>query len=178
MDFYVYAYLREDGTPYYIGKGTRDRAWSKSHSVALPDDATRIVIIESNLTNVGALAIERRIINWYGRKDIGTGILRNLTDGGEGTAGFQQTTEHKQKISKALTGIIRPPHTAEWKAQVSAKLVGLPKSDETKQKLRAAHNKKSNPVGAKRSEETKQRMREAQLKLNELKRKNNVTATI
>ena len=87
---------KENNTPYYIGKGTGKRAWSKSrHSLKVPDKQ-RIIIMETNLTEVGAFALERFYIKWYGRKDLGTGILRNLTDGGEGVTGYKHSEEHKQ----------------------------------------------------------------------------------
>ena len=115
--YYVYAYLRDNGTPYYIGKGSGERAWVKSINDAIspPVDKSKIIMVENNLTEVGSLAIERQLIRWYGRIDIGAGILRNKTDGGDGASGMKKSFKKKKALAEKkkllrLTNPIVCPH--------------------------------------------------------------------
>ena len=81
--YYTYAYLREDGTPYYIGKGCKERINSKYHpGISLPPPERRVKL-HINLTNDEACEKEIELISKWGRKDLETGILYNRTDGGD-----------------------------------------------------------------------------------------------
>ena len=99
-DFYTYAYLREDKTPYYIGKGTGRRIYSTNRKgLKPPKDKSRIIFLKQNLTEEEAFKHEVYMIAVFGRKDNGTGILRNKTDGGDGISGFTHSEETKNKMS-------------------------------------------------------------------------------
>ncbi len=113
-EYYTYAYLREDGTPYYIGKGKGRRINAPHDSVGLPPKDRRIYL-KQNLTEQQALNHEIYMIDVFGRKDIGTGMLRNQTPGGDNPprnkmAGWNKGMkmnfgpERGEKISKALKG--------------------------------------------------------------------------
>ncbi len=102
--FYVYAYLRHPpseagiiGSPYYIGKGSGRRAFRKHKAAKPPQDSSRIQIISQKLPEEKALQLEACLINLYGRVDLGTGCLYNLTDGGQGPSKVVYTIAEKQR---------------------------------------------------------------------------------
>lgn len=101
--FYVYAFLRENGSPYYVGKGRGKRAWNRASQAGRrpPKDDSRILILKKSLTEEEAFKHERYMITVLGRKDLGTGILRNRTAGGEGTSGWIPSEETRAKIEEA-----------------------------------------------------------------------------
>ncbi len=150
--YYVYEYLREDGTPYYVGKGSGFRAYCKRPY--RPTDKSRIKIVKDNLTEVEAFNLEINLIEQYGRQDLGTGILKNKTIGGEG---YSLSEETKQKLSVAGKG--RAPWNKGLSANTDKRVAKNAKarsevrySEETKQAFRKP-----------RSEEAKKNMSAGQI---------------
>jgi hypothetical protein len=83
--YYIYSYLREDLSPYYIGKGSGKRAYTKGpKEVKPPRDKSRVRILKADLAEEEAFLLEKLYILMFGRIDLGTGILRNRSDGGAG----------------------------------------------------------------------------------------------
>lgn len=173
MKHYTYAYLREDKTPYYIGKGCGKRAWQHCKGEIMPPkDKSRILILKKNLSQEEAFKHEIYMIYVFGRKDNGTGILRNMTNGGEGNRGRKQSEQTKRKIGDAHRG---KKMSASAKQKLSDYRSGTQLSDDHKQNISRSLKGERNPnygktgessphYGRKRSPETKEKIRQAALR--------------
>ena len=165
--FYAYLWLRPDGTPYYAGKGSGNRGFERSgHIVNPPKDKSRIIILVRS-SEQAALDTEMELIRNWGRKDIGTGCLRNRTSGGEKYKRGPWTPERraaqaerirKQGLGGWNKGIPNPEfadrlkgntwtrgkhtHSAEGNRRISAAKKGIPLSAEHCRNLSIAHKGK------------------------------------
>ena len=124
--YYTYAYLRDDGTPYYIGKGSGKRAYQNQNrrGCSAPTDKSKVLFLKRNLTEEEAYRHEVYMIYHYGRKCDG-GILHNVLHGGDGGSSGRippwtgkkrgkynrkvkhHSEEHKDKLREATSKIPR-----------------------------------------------------------------------
>jgi hypothetical protein len=165
--FYTYAYLREDRTPYYIGKGKDNRAYKKRKGeIRPPKDKSRIIFLKQNLTEEEAFKHEKYMIAVFGRKDLGTGILHNRTDGGEGSSGLLVSEDTRKKLSEMRSGENNPNYgkimSEEQKRKLSEAAKGRKLTEEHKDKIRKRMIGNTWNIGRQLSEETKQKVGEAQ----------------
>jgi hypothetical protein len=108
-EYYTYAYLSRDGTPYYIGKGKGNRCYRPGgRNCSTPADPSKILILKKNLTEEEAFRHEVYMIHVLGRKINQTGPLMNLNEGGEGQSGFVFSEESLQKMKDFQSN--RPEH--------------------------------------------------------------------
>jgi len=163
---YVYRHIRIDkNVPFYIGVGCSANYARAKEKSRRSDLWKRIIsksdycieIIMDDLSWEDACEKEKEFISLYGRIDLGTGTLVNMTDGGDGTIGIVFTEERKNKISKILKGRKK---TKEHKDKMSkAWLNREPISAETKKKMSDSHKgEKSLWYGKKLSNEHREKM--------------------
>jgi hypothetical protein len=148
--YYTYAYLREDKTPYYIGRGKHHKGFkyhrmSQRHTCGVPPQDRRI-ILKDNLSKREAIKHEEYLINLYGLISDETGILRNYVRDSRGGSykGRKLSEETKQKMSLSMK--------KRWES-------GLYDTQEYKDKI--AESNRQNPRVKNHSEETKEKQRKA-----------------
>lgn len=137
--FYVYAFLRGSDSargkrmsPYYIGKGCGNRAWSNlKRRAKKPTDPSRIVILRQNLDENTAYEWEVFYIAHYGRIDKGTGILWNMTDGGDGVRGSVAPSKrftggrHSKETRRMYSETRRGPDNSHYGKKHSTRAKGI-----------------------------------------------------
>jgi len=107
----VYRHIRLDkNEPFYIGIGLNlRRAYSKSGrgkfwNKIINKTNYEVDILFDNITWEQACEKEKEFIALYGRRNINTGTLVNLTDGGDGKIGFIASEDTKKKMSEIKKG--------------------------------------------------------------------------
>lgn len=164
--FYIYAHYRKTtGEIFYIGKGFGKRAWDRGkkrtlhwHNVVKKNGYT-ISILHDNLTENEAFTLEKELIKYYGRNDLGLGPLVNMTDGGEGASGIVVSQETKEKQSLAKKGVLpwnyKKKGVYSQKSKEKIRIAGL---------VRASQPDYVNPMLNKNhTEETIQKQRECKI---------------
>lgn len=104
--YYVYTYLDNNLNPYYVGMGCKNRVIAKHLYVDVPTFDR--IIVEDNLTQQQAWDREIELVSQYDREHLGTGPLKNLTEGGPTQkSGWAHSLQAKKQISVKNTGKIR-----------------------------------------------------------------------
>lgn len=161
-NFYVYAhYIPGDPLPFYIGKGSGYRITRRNDRSAwwkriVNKYGLEAKILYENLSYSEANNLEKKLIKEFGRRDVGTGILINHTDGGEGIA--NPSKEVRNKISESNRKRIVSEETKK-KMSASKKGQKLTECTKAKMKGRIPWNKGMVGIpGTPHTEETKKRI--------------------
>ena len=160
--YYTYAYLREDGTPYYIGKGKersgkKYRITAQHPGIAIPTPSRQLILKTFDM-EFDAYKHEMYMISVFGRKDLGTGILHNRTGGGDGHTNMSDYA--RKRCSETHKGKVLSEETKR-KISSTRKKRGYKCSEEQKQKYSKMYSGEGNPnYGKNHSKETLKKISE------------------
>lgn len=145
--FYVYAHVRPDNTIFYIGKGTRKRAWSEQsrnvywQRVVSKDGGYSVILLADYLTQQQAIEEEARAIAHFKK----FGALTNILDRGDisPTSNPVVAAKVSQSATRWQTG---RKLSATHRASISAAQLGKPKAAQSKtMKAKGWWAKETNP---------------------------------
>jgi hypothetical protein len=140
----LYRHLKTNGEVFYIGIGrTEKRAYSKQGrnnywNKVMNKYGYEIQILKSNLSWEEACELEKILISWYGRKDLGNGCLVNMTDGGDGVSNNVCSIKTRNKIREALknnTNMLGKKHSEDTKLGMSVSRKGRGFTKEHRKKI-------------------------------------------
>lgn len=176
-NFYIYFHINPvKGEIFYVGKGTGRRAFLKTNRSVYWNNIIKkygyvVDIVEENLTEQEAFERETFYIKKIGRRDLGTGTLVNMSDGGEGQSGLIPSVETRRKISESNKGKIAhnkgksPSEETRRKLSEAKKgnkyTLGWNPSEETRHKMSESRKGNKNTLGWNPSEETKRKISES-----------------
>lgn len=163
---YLYRHIRLDkNEPFYIGVGGLEtfddynRAYDKIGRNKIWKRITtktsyEIEILLDDLTKEEVLIKETEFVKLYGRINIKTGTLANLTDGGQGGGGHVVPEELKNYLRSIYSGKPRPEHVKR-----AMNRLGWHHTEESKKKIGNSVKGKGNPFyGKNHSKETKNKI--------------------
>jgi len=157
----VYFHINSDTKEvFYVGIGNIKRPYQKSHRSTFWKNYTNkykyeVQIVHTDVTWEEACEKEIEYISEFGRRDLDTGSLVNMTNGGEGRTGFKWSDEQKEEISKRMSLSNKGRTLSEsTKDKIRTSSIGRVVLEETRIKIKTSN------TGKKHTEETKLKISE------------------
>ena len=173
--FYCYLLRYPDGTPFYAGKGKKFRLFDHETNYSLKHDSNKLLanVIKKIFRNGEQLTysiegyfnieneayeFEEKLVQKYGRRDIGTGILCNLDGGGRGGSSdwsketklkrletFNKTIKEDLNYSKRLSNSITQAYINDptYSKRISNSIIETYKTTDLAKRLSIIHKNRN-----------------------------------
>jgi len=151
---FYYSHFKFPFEPFYIGKGIKNRALSHQRNALKNKRSTPLLnkirkilssfeeipirFLRKGLTDKAAQKLEIHVISKVGRKDLESGPLVNLTNGGEGHKGYIKTEADKQKLATSVSTSWKTRSKKSREASLANLIGDKTKSESVREKISTA----------------------------------------